>query len=133
MRLFAIGDLHMPGGDNKPMDVFGAHWENHLEKIAADWRKRVAPEDLVLIPGDISWAMQLKAAAVDLAWIGDLPGQKLLIKGNHDYWWTSLTQIRSVLPANMQVLQVSALEMENCVVCGSRGWMFSTKESALSP
>ena len=87
MTLYAIGDLHLPGGEEKPMDIFGDHWENHFAHIAADWRARVKDGDVVLIPGDISWAMQLERAVPDLQKIGALPGRKVLIKGNHDYWW----------------------------------------------
>ena len=76
MKIFAIGDLHLPGGDNKPMDVFGAHWEGHFSHIAKDWLEKVGEEDLVLIPGDISWAMQLDAALEDLRMIGELPGKR---------------------------------------------------------
>ena len=97
MRVFAIGDLHLPGSQGKPMDVFGAHWERHFEKICEDWRARVLPEDVVLLPGDLSWAMTLEEAAQDIAAICALPGQKLLLRGNHDYWWSSLT--RTARPA----------------------------------
>ena len=90
MSIFAIGDLHLPGGDKKPMDVFGSHWEHHFERICADWRSRVKPEDIVLIPGDISWAMQLGDALSDLRDIAKLPGTILLLRGNHDFWWSSL-------------------------------------------
>ena len=98
MSIFAIGDLHLPGGDKKPMDVFGAHWERHFERICADWQSRVKPEDIVLIPGDISWAMQLSDALNDLREIAKLPGTILLLRGNHDYWWSSLSQLRACLP-----------------------------------
>lgn len=98
MTLFAIGDLHLPGGEEKPMDIFGDHWENHFAHIAADWRARVKDGDVVLIPGDISWAMQLERAVPDLQKIGALPGRKVLIKGNHDYWWNSVSKLRRVLP-----------------------------------
>ena len=98
MTLFAIGDLHLPGGEEKPMDIFGDHWENHFAHIAADWRARVKDGDVVLIPGDISWAMQLERAVPDLQKIGALPGRKVLIKGNHDYWWNSISRLRRVLP-----------------------------------
>ena len=84
MSIFAIGDLHLPGGDKKPMDVFGAHWERHFERICADWQSRVKPEDIVLIPGDISWAMQLGDALNDLREIAKLPGTILLLRGNHE-------------------------------------------------
>ena len=132
MSLFAIGDLHLPGGDEKPMEIFGDHWEGHFERISRDWRERVGEEDVVLIPGDISWAMQLKDAAPDLAAIGQLPGRKIIIKGNHDYWWNSMTQVRSVLPDSVQAIQHSAVDLGDCVVCGTRGWVFPTKETPLS-
>lgn len=133
MNLFAIGDLHLPGGDDKPMDVFGNHWESHFERISQDWRERVAPEDVVLIPGDISWAMQLSHAIPDLREIGTLPGRKILLKGNHDYWWSSLTQVKASLPEGMDVIQHSAIDLKDIVVCGSRGWVIPTQETPLSP
>ena len=132
MRLFAIGDLHLPGGDEKPMDVFGDHWEGHFERICQDWRARVTAEDVVLIPGDISWAMQLSAAIPDLQAIGELPGRKVLIKGNHDYWWGGIGQVRRALPQGMQAIQNDALDVGCAVVCGSRGWAYPTEETPLS-
>lgn len=131
MKLFAIGDLHLPGGDEKPMNIFGPHWEGHFERICQDWRERVRPEDTVLIPGDISWAMQLRDAAVDLEAIGGLPGRKLILKGNHDYWWSSLSQVRRLLPAGMEAVQHSAVDIGSAVVCGTRGWTFPTGEAPL--
>lgn len=131
MRLFAIGDLHLPGGDDKPMDVFGEHWEGHFERISADWRERVAPEDAVLIPGDISWAMQLDNAKPDLEAINSLPGRKIIMKGNHDYWWNTLSQVKSALPQGMEAIQHSALDVGCAVVCGTRGWNIPTKETPL--
>lgn len=133
MTLYAIGDLHLPGGEEKPMDIFGDHWENHFAHIAEDWRVRVQPEDIVLIPGDISWAMQLEQAVPDLQSIGALPGRKVLIKGNHDYWWSSLAKLQRVLPAGMTALQHNAMDLGEMVVCGTRGWMFSTAEETLTP
>lgn len=132
MKLFAIGDLHLPGGEEKPMDVFGGHWEGHFERISQDWRARVRDEDAVLIPGDISWAMQLQAAKNDLAAIGALPGRKLIIKGNHDYWWSTLRQVQSALPESMQAIQHTAVDVGDVVVCGTRGWTFPTEEAPLS-
>ena len=121
MKLFAIGDLHLPGGDDKPMDVFGQHWEGHFERISQDWRERVTDEDVVLIPGDISWAMQLENAKPDLMAINDLPGRKIIMKGNHDYWWNTLSQVKSALPQGMEALQHNAIDAGCCVVCGTRG------------
>lgn len=123
MRIFAIGDLHLPGGDKKPMDVFGPHWENHFERISRDWRAKVADEDVVLIPGDISWAMQLQAALEDLRRIAQLPGRKLILRGNHDYWWSSLTQLRCSMPDGMYAVQNDAYDAGDVVFCGTRGWM----------
>ncbi len=131
MKLFAIADLHLPGGDDKPMDVFGAHWDHHFERISEDWRARVSEEDTVLIAGDISWAMQLSHAVPDLADIAALPGRKVLIKGNHDYWWSSISQVRDAMPAGMTALQHSAADIGPAVVCGTRGWVFPTGEEPL--
>ena len=132
MSLFAIGDLHMPGGDDKPMDVFGEHWTNHVERIFADWREKVLPEDTVLIPGDVSWAMRLEDALPDLTAIGQLPGRKLIVKGNHDLWWSSLQKVRSALPEGMEVIQHTAVDVGEAVVCGTRGWSFPTESEPLS-
>ena len=132
MRLFAIGDLHLSGGDDKPMDVFGPQWDRHFLRISDAWRKTVTGEDTVLIPGDISWAMQLEQAVPDLQAIGALPGRKILCKGNHDYWWGALTRVRSVLPEGMTALQHDAVELENCVVCATRGWLIPTGENPLA-
>ena len=130
MSIFAIGDLHLPGGDKKPMDVFGAHWERHFERICADWQSRVKPEDIVLIPGDISWAMQLGDALNDLREIAKLPGTILLLRGNHDYWWSSLSQLRACLPENMHAVQNDAFDAGECVFCGTRGWTIPLGQNA---
>lgn len=122
MRVFAIGDLHLPGGDMKPMDVFGSHWENHFERISESWRDRVGEDDVVLIPGDISWAMQLADALHDLERIAQLPGRILILRGNHDYWWSSLTQLRCSLPQGMHAVQNDAYDAGDMVFCGTRGW-----------
>ena len=129
--LFAIGDLHLPGGDDKPMNVFGDHWEHHFERVSEDWRARVSGDDIVLIPGDISWAMQLEHALPDLRAIGELPGRKVLLKGNHEYWWSSITRVRAALPEGMSALQYDALDLGELVVCGTRGWTLPTRETPL--
>ena len=132
MRLFATGDLHLSGGDDKPMDVFGPQWDRHFLRIRENWRQVVREEDTVLIPGDISWAMQLRDAQADLEEIARLPGRKILCKGNHDYWWNSVSQVRAALPEGMTALQHSAADLGDAVVCGTRGWMIPTKETPLS-
>lgn len=121
-RVFAISDLHLPGGDDKSMDLFGSHWQDHFEKIALDWVRKVSPNDLVLLPGDISWAMRLEDALPDLAAIGRLPGRKVMIKGNHDFWWSSLSRVRASLPAGFYAVQNDALVLDDYTICGSRGW-----------
>ena len=131
MRLYAIADLHLSGGDDKPMDIYGPHWEHHWERICADWQARVGEEDTVLIPGDISWAMQLEAAVPDLHSIRELPGRKVLIKGNHDYWWSSLTRVQAAMGEGMTALQHSACDLGSCVVCGTRGWTIPTPDAPL--
>jgi uncharacterized protein len=122
-RIYAIGDLHLPGGSEKPMGIFGQQWVSHFDKISADWHARVQPEDVVLIPGDISWAMQLADAIDDLNLISRHPGRKILIKGNHDYWWGAISRIRDSLPAGMYALQNDAVMLDGILFCGTRGWM----------
>jgi predicted phosphohydrolase len=122
-RVFAIGDLHLPGGADKSMDVFGAHWKGHFERIAEDWKARVTPADVVLIPGDISWAMRLEDALPDMDAIAALPGHKVMIRGNHDYWWNSIGKVRGSLKPGLYALQNDAVRLGEIVCCGSRGWL----------
>ncbi len=132
MSVFAIGDLHLPGHEQKPMDVFGSHWDRHFEIISQNWLNKITQDDVVLIPGDISWAMQLSEAADDLNAIGQLPGTKLLLRGNHDYWWSSLTKLRAALPEGMHVIQNDAMKIGDRIFCGTRGWNFPTGQQTLS-
>lgn len=122
MDIYAIGDLHLPGGDDKPMEVFGSHWEGHFSRIVQDWCARVKDDDAVLIPGDISWAMQLQDALPDLEAIGQLPGKKILLRGNHDYWWCGISRLREMLPKGMYAVQNDAMLLGNIAICGTRGW-----------
>ena len=123
MQIYAIADLHLSLTSEKPMDVFGEAWRGHAEKLERNWRERVQKDDLVLIPGDISWAMQLSAALPDLSFIGDLPGKKILLKGNHDYWWSAIGRVRATLPAGMRALQNDSIVEAGIGICGSRGWL----------
>ncbi len=132
MSVFAIGDLHLPGHEQKPMDVFGSHWDRHFETISEKWKQEITDEDIVLIPGDISWAMQLSEAVDDLNAIAELPGTKLLLRGNHDYWWSSLSKLRAVLPPKMHVIQNDAVRFGDHVFCGTRGWNFPAPQQTLS-
>lgn len=123
MRIFAISDLHLPGGEDKPMDIFGNGWQDHFERISRDAADRVSSDDVILIPGDISWAMTLKNAVPDLGKIATFPGRKVIMRGNHDYWWSSVTQVRAALPKDVYALQNDALRFGPLVVCGTRGWI----------
>jgi hypothetical protein len=104
------------------MDRFGSEWQDHPAKMAAHWRAVIAPEDLVLIAGDISWALKLEEALADLQWIDALPGTKVLIKGNHDYWWGSLSQVTKVLPPSIHLIQNNAFFWKGVAVGGARLW-----------
>lgn len=132
MAIYAIGDLHLPGGQEKPMDVFGAHWDDHVSRIIAQWKRIVSPDDLVLIPGDISWAMHFDQAKEDLLAIAELPGEKVLLRGNHDYWWSSIGRIRDWLPKRMHALQNDTFPWQNATICGTRGWVFPTEQNPLN-
>ncbi len=123
MRLFAIADPHLSSAQPKPMDIFGAGWTGHPQAFFDGWRATVAEHDLVLVPGDISWAMRLEEAMLDLQDLADLPGRKILLRGNHDYWWPSITRLRGALPPGMWALQNDAIEVDGVVVAGTRGWV----------
>lgn len=123
MKIWALGDLHLALGDpSKDMAVFGAAWEGYIHKIQSAWDALVAPEDLVLLPGDISWAMRLEEALVDLKWIDERPGTKVMIRGNHDYWWASLAKMQAVAPPSIHFLHNTALSWHNVAIAGSRLW-----------
>jgi len=123
MNIYAIGDLHLSGFAPKPMDIFGQHWSGYWEKIKQNWRSLVEDADLVLIPGDLSWAMKLSEAAVDLKDICSLPGRKIIMKGNHDYWWSSLSQVNSLLSNETYALQNNSFVFGDYVIAGTRGWL----------
>ncbi len=122
MKVFAISDLHLSTTAPKPMDIFGTGWTDYMDKIIEDWNNKVTDEDVVLIAGDISWAMQLEDAVLDLKTLEPLKGKKVFIRGNHDYWWKSVSRIRAALPENFYVLQNDCLRIENLLTIGSRGW-----------
>ena len=123
IKVFAIADLHLSGGQDKPMDIFGDHWDNHWEKIKENWLINITDNDVVLIPGDISWAMSLSDAQVDIEEIATLPGRQIFIKGNHDYWWSSLTKVEQILQSNQLVIQNNSHKIGNYVIAGTRGWL----------
>ena len=101
MAIYTIGDLHLSFKENKPMSIFGDNWEGHEEKIKEDWLSRVKKEDLVILPGDFSWATYLKDTDEDFIYLKQLPGKKLLLKGNHDYWWNSIYFISIYIITNI--------------------------------
>ncbi len=113
------------------MDVFGSEWVNHGERVAEQWRELIKPQDLVLLAGDISWAMHLEEALIDLKWIDQLPGTKVMIKGNHDYWWGSVSKVRARLPASCHVIQNDAFHWNDVSVAGARLW--DTREYSFEP
>lgn len=124
MSIYAISDLHLSFNTNKPMDIFG--WNNYEEKISQDWRTNVKEEDLVLLTGDFSWEMKLENTYKDFQFINNLPGKKLLLKGNHDLWWTTLKRMREFLKEkefnNIDFIYNNSYEFENYIIAGTRGW-----------
>lgn len=130
-RLFAIADLHLSVSGRKPMDVFGELWRDHAERMARAWDAAVAPEDTVLLAGDLSWGLNAEEARPDLEWIGRRPGRKLVLRGNHDYWWSSLSKVRRALPDRCEPLQNDAhLACDRVVVVGTRGWTWPDDPAA---
>ena len=132
MAIYAIGDLHLSFQENKPMSIFGENWKNHEEKIKEDWLSKVNEKDLVILPGDFSWAMDLKNTYLDFKYLNELPGEKLLLKGNHDYWWNTVTKMRKYLQENnfknIDFLYNNSYEYENKIIVGTRGWTISNEE-----
>ena len=123
MRIFAISDLHLSFQVDKPMDIFGPAWQGHPERIKKAWIESVGTDDIVLIPGDISWAMRLNEAVEDFAFLGVLPGTKVIIKGNHDYWWPSLSKVKQFVPPSVIPLQNTSIVFGNIGIAGSRLWI----------
>jgi len=126
MSLYVLSDTHLSTSDNKPMDIFGARWSGYTEKLRERWNRVVSDEDTVVIAGDISWAMSHTGAASDLRFIEELNGQKIIGRGNHDYWWTSLTKLNALCTEcgfkTLRFLYNNAFVCEDFILCGSRGW-----------
>ncbi len=120
--IWAIGDLHLDHKKEKPMCIFGKKWENHEEKIFSSWERLVAEEDLVLVVGDISWALKLEEGEIDLRRLDELPGKKYLIKGNHDYWWSSMNKLNGLNLNTIEFLHNTGAVDGKVAFCGSRGW-----------
>jgi len=126
VAIFALAYLHLSFSADKPMDVFGSKWENYTERIYENWQSIVTQDDLVIIPGDVSWAMYLQDAYEDFKFIQNLNGRKVIIKGNHDYWWTTLKKMEDFLAENgfdtIKILNNTAIAFEDAAICGTRGW-----------
>jgi predicted phosphohydrolase len=123
MRIFAIGDMHLEGGTGKTMERFGENWRNHDRKIFESWERTGRDDDLLLIAGDTSWAMRLEEAQPDLDRIGRMKGRKLMLKGNHDYWWESPTKLARLLHPSIGILQASSIIVNRVAIAGTRGWV----------
>lgn len=122
MALYTISDLHLGFNVEKPMDIFGDKWKNHSEKIRENWINKITDEDMVLIAGDISWSLKEQDSKYDLDWINELPGKKIISKGNHDYWWGSISKLNAMYE-NTKFLQNNFYVYEDYAICGTRGWM----------
>ena len=126
MAIYAISDLHLALGINKPMDMFGGNWINYMSRIKESWEETVADCDYVIIPGDISWATYLEQSYEDFKFLDALPGEKVILKGNHDYWWTTLKKLDAFMQKNnfasIKFLHNNCHKIENIVLCGTRGW-----------
>lgn len=133
MSIYVIGDLHLSFKNPKPMNIFGDNWDNHEEKIKHDWLSKVKEEDTVVLAGDFSWAMKIEDALEDFQYINELPGKKILLKGNHDYWWTTVTSMRKFLLEhnlkNIDFLYNNSFEVEDKILCGTRGWSLLEEDS----
>lgn len=123
MAIWAIADLHLSFGiPDKGMEIFGENWRNHPSKVKKAWKEKISPDDLVLIPGDISWALKLEEAVPDLEWIDKLPGTKVMLRGNHDFWWQSLKKMAEVMPPSIHIIQNNAFSWNDASIGGSRLW-----------
>lgn len=126
MSIFVVADLHLSFNQHKPMDIFGENWAGHEEKIRNNWIKKVNNDDLVVLPGDFSWATYLEESKLDFEYLNKLPGKKIMLKGNHDYWWTTVTNMKKFLQenncTNIDFLYNNSYEFEDKILCGTRGW-----------
>ena len=131
MALYAIGDLHLCLGAPKPMDIFGGAWVGYMDKLR-DGLSVIRPEDTTVLLGDLSWALDLSGAKADFAWINAIPGRKIILKGNHDYWWSTAAKFRKFCEENgfenLNLLNNNCYEYEGVAICGTRGWLFDVGE-----
>ena len=134
MSIYTIADLHLSFNEDKPMNVFGEIWNDYEEKIKEDWNKKVKENDLVVLPGDFSWSIYLKDTYKDFEYLNKLTGKKLLLKGNHDYWWTTVTSMRNYIKENdfkdIDFLYNNSYKFGNTIIVGTRGWILSEESEA---
>ena len=132
MAIYTIADLHLSFNTDKPMDIFGTNWKDYEEKIKQDWMAKVTENDLVVLPGDFSWAMYLEETSKDFEFINKLPGKKILLKGNHDYWWTTVTNMKNYIKkqgfTNIDFLHNNSYLFDDKIICGTKGWNISEDE-----
>ncbi len=132
MALYAIGDLHLCLGAPKPMDVFGGAWVGYMEKLKEGFSV-IKPEDTTVLLGDLSWALDLQNAKADFAWINEIPGRKIILKGNHDYWWSTVKKFDGFCAQNgfenFHILHNNYFEYDGFAICGTRGWFFEEERS----
>lgn len=132
MAIYTIADLHLSFETNKPMNIFGEKWNNYEKNIEEDWQNKVTENDFVILPGDFSWATYLDETIKDFEYLNKLPGKKILLKGNHDYWWSTITSMRKFLKENnfknIDFLFNNSYEIENTIIAGTRGWTLSEEK-----
>ena len=134
MSIYALADLHLSLSiPDKSMEVFGPSWEGYISRIKENWENTVTDSDTVLVPGDISWATYIEDAASDFAFLSGLPGRKLLVRGNHDFWWTTMKKLEDFFAANgfdnIELVRTNVIEAEGCLISGTRGWMIESRDS----
>ena len=132
MALYAIGDLHLCLGAPKPMDVFGGAWVGYMDKLR-EGMKCIGPEDTTVLMGDLSWALDLESAKADFSWINAIPGRKIILKGNHDYWWSTAAKFQKFCLENgfedLHILNNNCFDYQGCAICGTRGWNYEKKRA----
>ena len=129
MKLYAFSDFHLSGDPpTKPMDIFGENWKNHREKILSAWKETITAGDTVIMAGDISWATHLEDALSDLKTLSALPGRKIIVRGNHDYWWNTVSKMKRMTDNAFEFIFNSALSVENIALAGTRGWIPETSK-----
>lgn len=133
MALYSIADLHLPLGIDKPMDIFGARWENYVERLADNWQSKISRNDTVVMPGDFSWATYLEQSYKDFEFLNKLNGRKILLKGNHDYWWTTMNKLGEFIAGNgfesIFFLHNNSFMYDDTAICGTRGWIHPAWDS----